>query len=35
MLGQRPDERTPVAARGPMEEVAEPEAGFGEDDIPF
>ena len=36
MLGGRPgDERQPVAARGPMEEVAEPEAGFGEDDIPF
>ena len=36
MLG-RPDDRQPVAARtgAPMEEVAEPEAGFGEDDIPF
>ena len=36
MLGGRPgEERQPVVARGPMEEVAEPEAGFGEDDIPF
>jgi single-strand DNA-binding protein len=36
MLGARPgDAPQPVAARGPMEEVAEPEAGFGEDDIPF
>ena len=34
MLG-RPDDRQPVAARGPVEEVAEPEAGFAEDDIPF
>ncbi len=33
MLG-RPEERQPVAART-GEEVAEPEAGFGEDDIPF
>ena len=36
MLGARPgEERQPVPAHGPMEEVAEPEAGFGEDDIPF
>ena len=36
MLGARPgEERQPVPAQGPMEEVAEPEAGFGEDDIPF
>ena len=36
MLG-RPDdrEREPVAARQPVEDVAEPDPGFGEDDIPF
>ena len=35
MLG-RPDDRQPVAAaRGPIEEVAEPDPGFGEDDVPF
>ena len=36
MLGRPDDRPQPVAAsRGPMEEVAEPDAGFGDDDIPF
>jgi len=34
MLG-RPDDREPVAASSPEQEVAEPAAGFNEDDIPF
>ncbi|MDX1387962.1 MAG: single-stranded DNA-binding protein [Acidobacteriota bacterium] len=34
MLG-RPDDRQPVAAGAPEQEVAEPGGGFDEDDIPF
>ena len=34
MLG-RPDDRQPVAAGAPDQEVAEPGGGFDEDDIPF
>ena len=34
LLGSRGDERQPVAA-APVEEVAEPGAPFGDDDIPF
>ena len=35
MLGRPEGDRQPVAARGSMEEVAEPEATFTDDDIPF
>ncbi len=34
LLG-RPDDRQAVAAAAPAEELAEPSAPFGEDDIPF